>query len=1304
MNSQYKILENGKYTTVPIGTEKQSYIPTNNTKLQDYIRICTANKESIISFILGTINDSESGDIFLSTEDTTGFYNFPSNGITFKSIPKKKNRSNIDRDNLSNLYFRYLKDIRDILGAYFSKDAGTMIYLIVDTTNISFSKYYQELTPLQRSELKLMVLCNTAMSWDGATSAECQKKSSKTGEDQIVHIKNTDNRAIYDLESLTLSDRSDSTFVKFDSKPEIDSQQIPRTVGTLSECIRQQIDKKRKKTKECNIFTTKSRLLDIKRSGDALQALMAKQLNDKNDDLYIFVTLDHLAFLKARLNGIPSIFTSTMKEKNSDIINRVMILFNNTFEKNYKAMGYQLTQEFKKFAIIQKSIEDNFPLAAFKKELADEKEKEAYFRFFLMLDYFTRSLLGVVLFVRPKTPNVDFKQRIRNEDYKGEEFTITEFLKESEVDDNQNIIINNLQVLLQDYVINDSLKEKCKIQFYKPYLQNSLYKTLQNKIRESVEPTIASFNSSINEIKTKLKDIARTNGQEQFTLSETVGLLDTDRIISIFEQFILNTFIIECFYTLKRAGVFVQYFEDVKTLGVDVYGTTIPNLSIILQQEPMNDQESAVRASKYIETLKSMNKKYCMYTKVDDPDELFEIGPLEALAYFFDNYSYSNDNDTEFKMRLKNLFEMNYEQYIEFVDSLLREITVAFDGIMKNNINLYLKKFNDPEYFKEPEKATRGKLRVKEKMAECMNQFNNPNMLQRTYQDLIYNRIHNNAEGFYKSKMAELHLGNLTNKAIPFQKAMAKIISDEVKVRSSELPQQGGDCPCSKSRSQGEDQSEDQSAYASPEIITKRQEVRQANENTEQKTNPIGTIRMGGADSTIFLILYRSILLNNIVYDPDNYDDYPWTQYDLINLDIYKKYNIFLTKIFENYSEYIPIYYEIDKELFKTIWSQETGWNIPYSADDIRQPLVNDKYRLQFGSLLNLWYKIITKLPNIRIDEIENITLSSQNFRDFKMHNFTYDIISDLLRQHVDSLYKIIYDVYTGKINYSSKDNDLRFDMVFWMMINDPALLLYHPYRESTWGAYEKYIIDNAITQNMIYKPEERIVYEGGAPGPARPRDMDMGLPLALPGRKDPLESISREVNQKQRKRPLNSSQTENSKTMIYDVMHNYRNGRVRPRYDAPIRRDPIADQYQHPIKDEHMNTLQVIQDYLPKSDDTYNEYCTLDEYATMKCIFQSIDKYLLRTNLGVLSFLDLDTGLLKDTYGNLYNPSSKLQGHKVVSNENIFIEELGNAMITSGGGFNNRYDNGKGFNGYLTLADYHKKYYNKYYELYYDK
>ena len=1275
INSEYKILDNGKYNTIQVSTQ------TDN-KLTSFIQICTTNKESIISFILGTINESESGDIFLSPEDTSGFYKFST-----LSIPKKSKRTDVDKQNLSELYFRYLKDIRYILGQYFNKDESAMIYLIVDTTNISFSKYYKELLPEQRKTLKMMVLCNVAMSWDGATSPECQQKSSKTGEEEIIHNKVDINRAIYDIDILTLKDKAGSTVVKFDSAQEIDSKPVPREVGQLSECIRQQIDKDRKKTKECNNFKTKGRLFDIKRSGDALQALMAKKLNDKDvnsSDLYIFVTLDHLAFLKARLNGIPSIFTSTMKEKKSSIRNRVMILFNNTFEKNYKAIGIQLEQEFSKFSLIQKNIDDNFPLILFKKELKEAKEKESYFRFFLMLDYFTRSLFGIVLFIRPKIAKLNFEERIRNKLYEGEEFNNEEFINQSNYDDNQTIITSNLKLLLQDYVIHDTVKNNCKIQFYQTYFDNSLYTKLQTKIKDSIDSTITKLNNLVNNAKDELMSIATRNGQLQFKFEDNAGLLDANKIKDIFEQFILNTFIIECFYTLKRAGVFVQYFEDLEKVDIDIYGSDINNLAETLQKEPMQDQDAVIKASNYIEVFKSMNKKYCMYTR---GMYTYHNETVDALSYFFDNYSYTNDN--EFKGRLTKLFDMNFDEYIEFVESLLGELEVVFNNnIMKTHINLYVNKFKEPDYFNKPIRPTRTMLRVEEKMIECMNQFNLPNMLQRTYQDLIYNRMHNNVEGFYKSKMAELHLGNLTNKTISFQKAMAKIIDDEIKVRQSELPnrQEGG---------------------------TDKKEVSKSNIHTGGYKN------YDEKD----IEAYRNILLNKFIYDPDNYIEYPWKQYDLINIDLYKKYNHFLIEIFDKYN-YLPKYYEIDSELLVNMWKSDTEWNMPGDLPtlDILNTTTNV---IEFKYLIDLWHRRILgntmPLSKFSITDIENFDTNNTNKLNFikhKMQKFTYDLVSDLIKQSVDTLYNIIEYVYVNKINYSLKDNDPRFDMVFWMMINDPAILLYHPNRKPEWSAYEQNILDNAIGEKMLFNPDDRVIYEGGV----------------VPRR--PLQSIINELMIQS----VNKYKIRKEVPVNYNILHG-RIDKVRrdtikqirqPRQPQDINEDNMNIEIPQYINEDmnveipqdiphdtphtdHVRVLQVINDNLPHNSKSehYNEYCTLDEYAAMKCIFQK-EKYLLKTNLAILSFLDTKTGLLRDTYGNMYNfdkdgmiPGKipgRLQAHEILSTDKeSFIKELvteplstqtANTMLLDGGGFK----------GYLSLSNYHQKYYKKYYELYYNK
>lgn len=1279
VNSEYKVLENGEYKKIQVNTEKGVYIPTTDIKMKTFIQTCTANKESIISFILGTINDSDTRDIFLSTEDTSGFYNFPSDGKSSLSIPKKKDRTDVDRKVLSELYFRYLKDLREILGQYFNKDASSMIYLIVDTTNISFSKYYKELSPVQRQDLKLMVLCNVAMSWDGATSPECQQKTSRTGEEEITHTKKDENRAIYDIDSLTLKDKSGSTVVKFDTGLEMDSKPVPRELGQLSECIRQQIDSHRTQTKECKNFKTKGRLLDIKRSGDALQALMAKKLNDRDinsSDLYVFVTLDHLAFLKARLNGIPSIFTSTMKEKKSSIRNRVLILFNNTFEKNYKAMAIQLEKEYNKITTIQKSIDDNFPLAYFDKLMKSEKEKEAYFRFYLMLDYIIRTLLGIVLYVRPKSQPKKLGEWLKTITYDTENFDITQFISDDNIDDTQDIIVSNLRVLLQDYIVHDKLKENAKFQYYNPYLNNCFYKKIEIKISDSVQTTITRLNGLVNTAKTELTSIAHSNGQSQlFTLSSDVGLLDSAKIQDILEQFILQTFIIECFYTIKRAGIFTQYFDDIKNIEIDIYGNMISDLVSILKKEPMDDQDSASKASNYIEAFKSMNKKYGLYTNLATTDESnvdFERGPIGILSKFFEEYTYTEDSDI--KEKLKTLFELNFDEYTEFIDSLLGEVEIVFGGVMKSHINRYVVKFNSKDYFVDPVKATRTTLRVKEKMAECMDQFNLPSMLQRTYQDLIYSRIHNNAEGFYKSKMAELHLGNLTGKAISFKKAMAKVVQDEVQIRDREKPKEGGNSIHDETQT-GEDKLE----------------------NDKQT---------GGKYNTKDLMAYRNLLINNYVYDSGLYDEYPFTDYDLMNLELFKKYNIFLMEIYNHY-DYLPQIYEIEKEVYDNVWTIETEWNLPKTT----YQLENGKVKLRFSYLIDLWYRRLyspdSVMKPLSEDDIENFDTREKYFQKNKMQKFTYELVSILLKQSVDILFDVIDQVYTKKIPPSPKDSDPRFDMIVWMMTNDPAMLLYHPSRKPEWSVYEKMIIDNVMDSDIISNPDKRILYEGGSTlvGVNKPRY--------------PLESIIAELvvrsSQKYKQnRPFNPMQ-QNLKVMQGRInkpipiikqailkkrretrkyQENQDNQENQENQENQVYQKDQGNLQARP-KDQALKTLQVIHENLRARDveTVFNEYITLDEYATIKSVFQRNDKYLLRTNLGILAFLDAKTGSLREDYGNLYKPEQKLDTHQVKSNEKHFFMELLSKQM-GGSLFNS--------SNRFSLADYHKKYYAKYYDLYY--
>lgn len=296
------------------------------------------NKDSMVAFVLGLVDDD-------NDDDCTGFY--------------KRGLSNqIDR------FKEYLKDLRAIIGEYFQVQ-GKIINLILDTSNVSFSKYYLALKQAYKNEsdlvndVKIRVLCNVAMSWDGANSPQCEEGSLLQNRFNIVQNKETNKqeRAIYDISDISLQQDATKTTVAFDQGPPTKIDGLPREVSKLSECIRQQIavrnKKKRPSTKQCQEFKTVGRLLDIKRTGDALQALMVNQLNDPQNttnEFSVFVTLDHLAFLKARMNGIPTVYTSLQKDKG--VSNRVMILFNNNFTRSLVNLKEAVRQETKTYANI----------------------------------------------------------------------------------------------------------------------------------------------------------------------------------------------------------------------------------------------------------------------------------------------------------------------------------------------------------------------------------------------------------------------------------------------------------------------------------------------------------------------------------------------------------------------------------------------------------------------------------------------------------------------------------------------------------------------------------------------------------------------------------------------------------------------------------------------------------------------------------------------------------------------------------------------------------------------------------------
>lgn len=116
--------------------------------------------------------------------------------------------------------------------------------------------------------------------------------------------------------------------------------EFPRFVSEVVSCIepnkstlKKDLDKIKTDLAICENFSKfkdQNIFLDFKRSGDALQAMMSKKLNDqkstdnskKPDAFYIFVTKDHLAFTKARLHNVPALYATT------DECKKVIVMFN----------------------------------------------------------------------------------------------------------------------------------------------------------------------------------------------------------------------------------------------------------------------------------------------------------------------------------------------------------------------------------------------------------------------------------------------------------------------------------------------------------------------------------------------------------------------------------------------------------------------------------------------------------------------------------------------------------------------------------------------------------------------------------------------------------------------------------------------------------------------------------------------------------------------------------------------------------------------------------------------------------------
>lgn len=1242
--------------------QNKEYTDSTNVNIKNYIEQNIKNKENIITFVLGTINDEDSGDILIDGKNTSGFYNF--NKIIY-SNKKEKTLSRKEADKniaiLQETYFRYLNDIRYILGLYYILDSEVIIYLIVDTTGISFSKYYEVLSEKQKIALKIKVLCNVAMSWDGATSPKCQKKENNKNHLYIVDkVSNLETRSIFDIESIELTDtigvKKNDTSVILDTG-NIAFNLVPREVGEISECIRQNINPKRKKIipNQCT-FKTIGKLVDIKRTGDALQALMAQKLNLEQDanSFYIFVTLDHLAFLKARINNIPTLYTQTHTDSKTDDTNRVIVLFNNKFSTSYKSIALQLEQEVLQFELISNNIKECYPLS----EQNNFNEK-AYFNFFLILDYLYRIIFGIVLFNRP---NEDFTNNIS--DLSDEITTSSTYL---------NILMNEF-----DEFIPSNLK---KINKYHNKYQKECFISIINDKINNLQIFINNLNNKIIEIKKEIILIAAKNNIDIEKDLNNDFSIDLQKSIDDIKKYILNSFIIESFYTIKRSGIFKQYFDDNNTIKDTLSSSTkiIADIKVYSETKENSEKEKILKnnfkensekieidnitknAMENINSLKFINKKYENFTITKNKDEALRI-----IKMFFVDTNYNPDFNQS-KIDINILFNFNIKKYDDFFIKLEKTIQNIFENDILKRIKIWLDKFKQPNYFIPPPRPSRTSLSIKDKINECIYFFQtqiNINMCATLYRPIFII-----CEDFYKDTMAELQISNISSKPIIFDIAVTKLLND-FKIKK----QKGG---------------------------------------IEMNNIEMGNVEMGNVETDnaetdndkieidndkIEILSLFTLLDLDIIYDNEYQCNFIFNDNDLTNRKIYNNYRLFLRDIYinSNNDKYIPKALNINNIYIETLKNLE--WIIDDNSLDFNFLVSNLLSRILLLKDNNITKNI---LSNINIDDL----IIEQELRPY-----IYIVVSELLSQIVINLFTIIEDFYKEQSifnMYVKLDQNPIYDLILWIMLNDPTMLLYHPKRKTEWSEIENKIIDILDTPelNLIYKNND--VLQGGEPSTytsthtqqdikeKRRRKRINLVNLKLEQIQKPeIKHWKQKMGQEQEQGQGQEQEQEQEQKQKQEQEQYVQNQRINNDLNMINYRKQQQIEYNTQInkKQKQFDSIQsdsIQSDSIQSESIQYTEYMTLDEYMYMKIIFKN-DDFLLKTNIGIISSINMMTGEFKNI--NIYNLNQQI---------NPFIqqqtEQFVQQMDQSGGNINNNII-------YKNLMDYHNKYYKTYYNIYYKK
>lgn len=1172
VNGRYSICNNdGNYVDAQTELPGNSYIPPTSKSIIGFIDKCKTRKEKVVSFILGQCDEHDKGQYLLQTNDTTGFYRLqkPPGSANMNGNIFINRLDNSDDPNLRYNYKRYLKDLRAILGRYFEVPDQTIIYLVVDTSNISFSRYYEFLQG-ETNDIKLQVVCNVAMEWDGANSPSCQEgvsqvvKRIKHGQkimQENIEVNNPD-QAIYDINSIELVKDYKGTSVRMEGSNTLQGKinDYPREVGQLSECIRQQINPKRPKTTMCKVFKTKGALLDIKRSGDAIQALMAKELQKarsvSTDPFAVFVTLDHLAFLKARIAGVPSLYTSFMLGKDEDEgATKVITLFNPSFEVNIDSLLKEFVEEKSKFGTIGDMISNEFDLMG-NESVTNSAYKHVYF----MIDYLCRAMFGIAVCNRPIDNNGSVTEQVFHED---------DLVKDSDLQHvDRDILSYVTQLVLETFSSVQPKKQKWMFKYIKEYKTSCILSHFKNTLNNIAIHTNNINNELVSRVQ-HLASIARAQNKAEVVISGEY--VNVDKLNEITQRFVLFAFVIECFYTIKRLLIFKHYFDDMRDLELNKIQTNIDDITrLSLQADDNKKREWGAQVSAYNDRLKDLNKKY----------EFFYGERLGALRKCMQNVY----NHIESQNVLKALFGLSIDEYQITIDKFKTELTKAETELL-TRVKLFADKFDKPDYFVEPTRPSRHSLRVIDKIQEFNEYFSDANRFHTIIHDVLYKRYYDSCEQFYKAKIADLHLSNISAKPIEFEGAVNALTRLDIMNNLPRNVMQGGT-----------------SSSRTTKII----------KHSQDKHPTVDKI--GGGVSAIdidnmFALLDCDFLFETSLTSSNNSPDMSFDESDHVYRSILLRYKNFLRPIMLSDVSYYPMWYRVKGDDWQgelNEWRRVMFYNQnPHHIGEIQQSDLEGLFKpdnmythIEMGiEKVDFAYLNMTKLIDTVIHhitqgkDIEYMNLYPQYLRISKDNISLFVQLTKCILKECVTIFNIMlvdfYSAYSKTYKLpDKKDDNLVFDMILWMMVNDKSHLLTHPYRDFTKSPNVnwKYI----QTQPFWHDVENAIINHIGQASEMlyRPHSLTGGGADTILGKRN------------------NGRYDENSDD---EDMGSY--------YDS----EDESEYIRHKVPEQRFVKQRI-------EDDSYPEYVTMDEYLDIISCFTS-PFYGLRANLGIITTLDIDNG-----------------------------------------------------------------------------